>query len=65
MKYPNIAAERARHGLTITGFASALGVCRRTVYRWEERGHIPMRYLEKMADMWNCSIDYLLEQPNL
>ena len=51
MLYPNINAERSRRKLTIEEFAKALGVTRKTVYN-----------LEKMAEMFDCSIDYLLQR---
>lgn len=60
--YPNINAERCRRKLTIEEFARELGVTRKTVYNWMVRGNIPQSKLEKMADMFNCSIDYLLQR---
>lgn len=62
MTYPNINAERVRCGLTLEAFAKKLGVNRKTVYNWMVRGNIPQTALEKMADLFNCSVDYLLEQ---
>lgn len=62
MLYPNINAERSRRGLTVSDFAKALGVTRKTVYNWMVRGSIPQSKLEKMAKMFGCSIDYLLER---
>ena len=62
MPYPNINAERSRQGLTIGEFAEALGVSRKTVYNWMAHGNIPQSKLEKMAEMFHCSIDYLLER---
>lgn len=60
MKYPNIDAERARHDMSLEGLAIQLGVTRKTIYNWIRNGHIPQAYLEKMADLFQCSIDYLL-----
>ena len=40
--------------------AEKLGVTRKTIYNWETSGKIPQSALEKMAGMFNCSIDYLL-----
>ena len=60
MKYPNIEAERVRHDMSKEEFADTLGVARKTVYNWEQNGHIPQTYLERMADLFGCSIDYLL-----
>ena len=60
MKYPNIDAERARKGLSNDRLAEELGVARKTLYNWLNNGNIPLTALIKMADMFGCSIDYLL-----
>lgn len=60
MVYPNIAAERARRGMSQEEFAAALGVTRKTLYNWETAGRIPAAALDKMADMFGVSVDYLL-----
>ena len=60
MFYPNIAAERAKRKMSIDTMADKLGVTRKTIYNWETSGKIPQSALEKMADMFNCTIDYLL-----
>lgn len=60
MKYPNIDAERARHNMTLEELATILGVTRKTLYNWIQKGHIPQSALEKIADVFKCSIDYLL-----
>lgn len=62
MLYPNINAERSRRKLTIEELAKALGVTRKTIYNWMTHGNIPQSKLEQMADMFNCSIDYLLQR---
>ncbi len=62
MPYPNINAERSRRGMTIEEMARSLGVTRKTVYNWMTHGHIPQSQLEAMSSMFNCSIDYLLQQ---
>lgn len=62
MLYPNINAERSRRKMTIEELAAALGVTRKTVYNWMVRGNIPQSKLEKMSEMFNCSIDYLLQR---
>lgn len=64
MRYPNIDAERARKGLTAGGMAEKVGVSRKTVYNWINNGRIPQSALEKMADLFGCSIDYLLGRSN-
>ena len=65
MFYPNIAAERAKRKMSVDALADALGVTRKTIYNWENNGKIPQKQLEKMADLFNCSTDYLLEVSNL
>ena len=62
MPYPNINAERSRKGMTIADLANALGVTRKTIYNWMANGSIPQSALEKMATLFDCSIDYLLKQ---
>ena len=64
MFYPNIAAERAKRKMSVDALADALGVSRKTIYNWENNGKIPQKQLEKMADLFNCSTDYLLEVSN-
>lgn len=60
MKYPNIDAERARRGISNDKLAEDLGVSRKTLYNWLAKGNIPLSALTHMADMFECSIDYLL-----
>ena len=60
MKYPNIEAERARKAMSLEEFAEALGVTRKTVFNWMTSGNIPLGKLICMADLFGCSIDYLL-----
>lgn len=60
MKYPNIAAEKARNGFTWETLANELGVCRKTLFNWVNQGKIPKTALIKMSQIFNCSIDYLL-----
>jgi transcriptional regulator with XRE-family HTH domain len=60
MKYPNIEAERARKGISNDALADELGVARKTLYNWLNNGNIPLSALIHMADMFGCSIDYLL-----
>lgn len=61
MFYPNIAAERAKRKMSIDAMADYLGVTRKTIYNWETAGKIPQGALIKMADLFGCTIDYLLE----
>lgn len=60
MLYPNITAERARRNMTIDLFASQLGVTSKTVQNWQKSGKIPSDKLLIMANMFSCSVDYLL-----
>lgn len=60
MAYPNIAAERARYGMSVDEFAAKLGVTRKTVYNWEAAGKIPDNALLAMSQMFGVSIEYLL-----
>lgn len=60
MLYPNIAAERAKRRMSLETMANELGVSRKTLYNWECAGNIPQSALEKMSEMFGCSIDYLL-----
>lgn len=60
MRYPNIEAERSRNGYTYEALAAILNVSRKTVYNWISSGNIPQSALEKMAETFDCSIDYLL-----
>ena len=62
MIYPNIEAERARKGMSVENLTSLLGVCRKTYYNWVSKGQIPQNKLEKMAEIFNVSSDYLLGQ---
>lgn len=59
--YPNIAAERAKRRMSLDSLATQLGVTRKTLYNWENSGFIPQKSLEKMAELFNCSTDYLME----
>ena len=62
MKYPNIEAERSRKGMTMDELARNLNVTRKTVYNWIRRGRIPQTAVEAMSELFDCSIDYLLER---
>ena len=59
--YPNIEAERVRKGLSQEELIKELGYKeRKTYYNWLSSGNIPESVLRKMADLFDCSIDYLL-----
>lgn len=60
-KYPNIEAERARNGYSQEELIKMLGYKeRRTYYTWLTNGNIPTSVLIKMAELFNCTVDYLL-----
>ena len=56
----NIEAERARKGWTNTQLADAVGVTRRTLYQWMEKGDMPASALIKMSQIFGKTVDYLL-----
>ena len=58
LRYPNIAAERARTGMTQESLAQALNVTRKTIYNWETKG-FPPNAICKMADLFGVSEEYL------
>lgn len=60
MRYPNIEAERARAGMTKEDLARKIGVTRKTLHNWVTTGNIPLSGIEKMAEIFGKSTDYLL-----
>ena len=61
-KYPNIEAERAKRGWSVETLMKALGVkSRKTYTNWCNKGKIPQDKIELMADLFDCSTDYLLK----
>lgn len=59
----NVASERVRKGMSQDELASALSVNRVTVARWESGSVTPRpEQVCKMADLFGCSTDYLLER---
>ena len=66
LKYPNIEAERVRAGLTQEQFIRQLGYQeRKSYYNWLSCGNIPTSALVKMADLFHCSVDYLLGREDM
>ncbi len=61
-RYPNIEAERARAGYSVSEISELLGISRKTYYNWRLKGCIPQKYLEKLADLFNTTTDYLLTE---
>lgn len=56
----NIEAERARRGMTIQEFTDSLGIQRKTYYNWREKGSVPQRMIERIAALFGCSADSLV-----
>ena len=46
--------------MTIDHFASQIGVTSKTVQNWQKSGKIPADKLLIMANLFNCTVDYLL-----
>lgn len=65
MKWQRIQNLRIDHDITIKTMSEALGL-HRDVYSRYERGvrDFPVDILIKIADFYNCSVDYLLERTN-
>ena len=59
-KYPNIESERVKHNLTQEELTKKLGIERKTYYNWQSNGKMPISVLVAIADLFNCSADYLL-----
>lgn len=63
--FPNIEAERVRLRMSRTYLAELLGVSLRTYSNWMNGTRdIPSSVLVKMAKLFNCSTDYLLDVQN-
>lgn len=59
----NMKAERARLNLSLEDVANAVGVNKNSVARWESGEVEPVsENLEKLAELYECSVEYLLEQ---
>lgn len=58
--YINIDVERVKLRMSLEELADKIGVERRSIYTWQKNGKIPATILIKMADLFGCSIDYLL-----
>ena len=56
-----IASERARLGLSQDELAQRVGRNRTTIVRWEANsGRVSGETLLMLADLFGCSVDYLL-----
>lgn len=58
--FKNIRAECARNGMSIEELSRNLGIERKTFYNWESKKDLPTRYLVRMANIFNVTIDSLL-----
>lgn len=58
--YPNIEAERKRLNLSQEELSAKLAIERKTYYNWLIKGNIPVPFLIKLSEVFDCSIDYLL-----
>ena len=56
----NIEAERGRKQMSKEGLSRVLGITSRTYWNYLEGGPIPSDKLIAMAQLFNCSTDYLL-----
>lgn len=61
----NMKAERARRGMTAKEVARQIGVHSNSVLSWESGESEPVAdNLQKLARLYGCSIEYLLDQTN-
>lgn len=58
MRYPNLAAEMARAGLTQEQLADRLGICRKTLYTWLNVG-APAYGIQRMAEILGVEPEYI------
>lgn len=61
MVLPIIEAERIKHQMSRDELAKTLGVSKRTITNWQSGvTELPLSKLLTLADMWDCTTDYLL-----
>lgn len=58
--YNNIDSERIRLRMTVEDLCKEIEISKRTYFSWQQSGKIPANKLIQMADLFKCSIDYLL-----
>lgn len=58
--YNNINVELTKHNMSVGKFIQKIGISRSTYYAWQRTGNIPATKLIKMAELFGCSVDYLL-----
>lgn len=62
MKHKNLKSERVRMDYTQAQFAEILGVSESALVRYEMSNEMPQKVLMKAADIFGCSIDYLMDR---
>lgn len=61
MRYPNIRAEMGRNNITVGKLAEYLGLSVNSVsFRLNGRREFTLSEVEKLADIFGCSLDYLV-----
>jgi len=61
LNLPIIEAERIKHRMSRNDLAETLGVSTRTISNWQSGvTELPLSKLLTLAEMWNCTTDYLL-----
>lgn len=61
MKFPNIEAERGRKGWTKEELVKQIGVSTKTYSNWQDgRTDVPCARLVTLANLFGCSVDYLI-----
>ena len=58
--YPNIETERIHYGLSQEELSEKIGITRKCYYNLQTSGRIPASKISEMADLFDCSADYLL-----
>ena len=58
--YENIEKERMKYGFSVEEISDMLGIHPEVYRGWELRGEIPAEQLRKLAQLFECSMDYLL-----
>lgn len=60
MSKNNIASERKRLGMSQEELGSAIGASRDAVKNWEAGAPMKLSHLLGMAELFGCSLDYLM-----
>lgn len=62
MKHKNLKSERVRMDYTQAQFAEILGISESALVRYEKGADAPQNVLVKAANIFGCSIDYLMDR---